>query len=151
LGLSFDHIAKDSKWDVLLPILGFNELDTQAILSLIEAKRDLDLTTITTTPLTTQASLKDSTLPLLQSTTLSPPSVPSEDKHASVDNVEVRNFGVMPLAEFEQIFHQFLRSWLDIKSDSFVHYASENDVANDVNGIVKDIASSFDPRNFHGG
>ena len=121
MGLSFDHIAKDSKWDVLLPILGFNELDTQAILSLIEAKWDLDLTTITTTPLTTQASLKDSTLPLLQSTTLSPPSVPSEDKHASVDNVEVRNFGVMPLAEFEQIFHQFLRSWSDIKSDSFVN------------------------------
>ena len=49
-------------------------------------------------------------------------------------------FGVMPTEEFKKIFHNRTRCWDDVDEHGKVGYASENDVAGLVSGLVKDLS-----------
>jgi len=83
-------------------------------------------------------TLEDGIPPLLQKIRLSPPSVPEEEDHAAANVVE-KDFGVMPMADFQKIGQNRSRCWDDVKEHGSVFYASENDVAMLVSGLVKDI------------
>jgi hypothetical protein len=88
-------------------------------------------------------TLEDGIPPLLQQISLSPPSVPKQEDHAAVEHIE-RDFGVMPLVDFQKIFQNRSRCWDDVKADGKVRYASENDVAALVSGLVKDIGQAME-------
>jgi len=83
-------------------------------------------------------TLEDGIPPLLQQISLSPPSVPKPEDHLPVTVYE-KEFGLMPTEEFQKVVHNRARGWDDVKEDGKVRYASENDVAVLVSGLVKDV------------
>jgi len=88
-------------------------------------------------------TLEDGIPPLLQMISLSPPSVPKEEDHAPVRATEM-DFGVMRNEHFETILNDRSRCWDDYNDETgYVSYASENDVAGLVSGLVKDISKAM--------
>jgi len=88
-------------------------------------------------------TLEDGIPPLLQNISLSPPSVPKAEDHAPVEATEM-NFGVMRNEDFRTILHNRSRCWDDCNDETgYVSYASENDVAFLVSGLVKDISKAM--------
>ena len=125
--VSFDSLAPGSNWKGILQSLGFDDLQAGVILSVIEKKKGRQAKV-----------LEDGIPPLLQNISLSPPSVPDPEDHAPV-TARKKNFGVMPKEDFQKIAHSRSRCWDDVKEHGSVFYASENDVAVLVSGLVKDI------------
>lgn len=88
-------------------------------------------------------TLEDGIPPLLQNLRSSPPLVPKAEDHAPVEATEM-NFGVMRYEDFRRILHNRSRCWDDCNDETGeVSYASENDVAFLVGGLVKDISKAM--------
>jgi hypothetical protein len=87
-------------------------------------------------------TLDDGIPPLLQQISVSPASVPKAEDHFPL-TMHKKDFGVMPTEEFKKISHNPARCWDDVEEDGNVGYASENDVAVLVNGLVKDIIKAM--------
>ena len=93
--------------------------------------------------------LKDGIPELQQNLTLSPPSVPSEEEHASCDRIE-KDLPIFPPVP-EEVLHAPNRIWKDAHireadGGKFLYYSSENDIVFFIRMFLKDILLALNLR-----